>query len=390
MKILGKLLSLLAPALLAFILGCHGSEQKRLPPAPAFTVLPSSAVLLPGQTLQFRALKDASPDPEVTWSIRESGGGTISTSGLYTAPAQGGPFHIKATLKADPQSTVEAVVTLGTGTSLSVVLDRRELVMGTGQSETLHASLINDPGQQGVTWSVDESNGGTISSTGTYTAPGTPGTYHARATSRQDPSKYDSCSIQVLNALTVANGVDLLPEKEQPDCFRLIPLSMDRDIYADPGIILPMQIIIPEGTQGRGVGFEFEMDDQALSIAPNETYLSFWSSSDIWPNGSAYGATAILGTRTRQGLLPYGIYLSGDKDFTHTDPITNGTTLVRELDLSTVTSGMTLFIGIKLERAFTVGQRIPFRLKRVAVLAGDGTTRPCTNIQEQSIRAIVK
>ena len=52
----------------------------------------------------------------------------------------------------------------------------------------------------GVTWSIQESGGGTIEANGTYQAPTTPGTYHAVATSTADTSKSNVVAITVVAA----------------------------------------------------------------------------------------------------------------------------------------------------------------------------------------------
>jgi hypothetical protein len=48
-----------------------------------------------------------------------------------------------------------------------------------------------------VTWSVQESLGGSVNQNGLYTAPNRVGTFHVRATSVADPSKSDNSSIDV-------------------------------------------------------------------------------------------------------------------------------------------------------------------------------------------------
>jgi hypothetical protein len=49
----------------------------------------------------------------VTWSVREgTGGGSITTAGLYTAPGTPGTFHVVATSVADSRQTTEATVTV--------------------------------------------------------------------------------------------------------------------------------------------------------------------------------------------------------------------------------------------------------------------------------------
>ncbi len=81
------------------------------------TVTPSSATLSPGGTQQFTASVTDTTNTSVTWAVDGlfSGNttvGTISTSGLYTAPAASGTHTITATSAASSTSTGAATVTV--------------------------------------------------------------------------------------------------------------------------------------------------------------------------------------------------------------------------------------------------------------------------------------
>jgi hypothetical protein len=80
--------------------------------AISVTVSPASASVPRNRTLQFTAAVQNSSDQRVTWSV--SGGGTISSSGLYTAPATipSKPVSVKATSVADPSKFGLASVTI--------------------------------------------------------------------------------------------------------------------------------------------------------------------------------------------------------------------------------------------------------------------------------------
>jgi hypothetical protein len=70
------------------ISGCNGGGASE----PAITIKPSQAILLPGQTLQFEVTAGLAPVANLSWSVNGIAGGTtssgtISSSGLYTAPA---------------------------------------------------------------------------------------------------------------------------------------------------------------------------------------------------------------------------------------------------------------------------------------------------------------
>jgi hypothetical protein len=59
------------------------------------------------------------------------------------------------------------------------------------------SASVSGTSNQNVTWSVIETNGGAISSSGSYTAPSAAGTYHIRATSVADSTKYSTASVIV-------------------------------------------------------------------------------------------------------------------------------------------------------------------------------------------------
>jgi len=75
-------------------------------------ITPSSANLAPGGTLSFSASVSGSSDTRVSWSLPQSNSGSISSSGLYTAPAQAGTYRVRATSLASPSVYAEASVSV--------------------------------------------------------------------------------------------------------------------------------------------------------------------------------------------------------------------------------------------------------------------------------------
>ena len=69
--------------------------------------------------------------------------------------------------------------------------------MNTGASHTFTAS-VNNSSNQGVTWSVIEANGGSITQSGIYTAPATPGTYTVKAAAQADSSASGTAPVPVV------------------------------------------------------------------------------------------------------------------------------------------------------------------------------------------------
>ena len=76
--------------LILTLAGCTLSgSQAATTPAVAVTLSPTSASVQAGQTQQFTATLSGSTNTAVTWS---ASGGSISSSGLYTAPTSAGGY----------------------------------------------------------------------------------------------------------------------------------------------------------------------------------------------------------------------------------------------------------------------------------------------------------
>ena len=76
---------------------------------------PATSRVLFGETVQFTASVVADGDPSLTWSVNDLAGGngstgTISSGGLYTAPAVAGTFTVQAALASDTDFYAEAQV----------------------------------------------------------------------------------------------------------------------------------------------------------------------------------------------------------------------------------------------------------------------------------------
>ena len=83
------------------------------------TVQPLTTSLAPGYTQQFTAMVIGAENMAVTWS---ASGGTITASGLFTAPQSGGGYIVRATSVADSRSSGTALVTVsGAGSGAAVV-----------------------------------------------------------------------------------------------------------------------------------------------------------------------------------------------------------------------------------------------------------------------------
>lgn len=170
--------------------------------AVAVAVAPVTAALLAGGQQQFAAAVTGTGNTAVIWSVQESGGGTVSASGLYTAPATAGTFHVRATSVADPTKSASATVSV---TAVSVAISPTSASVVVGNTRQFSAT-VSGTSNTAVTWAVQESGGGTVSASGLYTAPGTAGTYRVRATSVADPTKSASATVTVTPISCVAGS----------------------------------------------------------------------------------------------------------------------------------------------------------------------------------------
>ena len=84
-------------------------------------VYPSTASVAAGGTINFYGIVIGTTNQSLTWSVVESGGGSITSAGVYTAPATSGTYHVKATSTATSQSataTISVSTTSGTANNI--------------------------------------------------------------------------------------------------------------------------------------------------------------------------------------------------------------------------------------------------------------------------------
>lgn len=81
-----------------------------VPPSVSVSISPNTKTLTTGATATFSATVFGSANQSVTWSVVESDGGSITSAGVYTAPAIPGTFHVKAVATADANASAQATV----------------------------------------------------------------------------------------------------------------------------------------------------------------------------------------------------------------------------------------------------------------------------------------
>ena len=194
------------------------------------SVSPASVSLNISGTQQFTAtVQNDSQNLGVTWSVNGVVGGsatagTISTSGVYTAPASvpGPSVTVTAKSNADTNRSGSATVTVLAAVSVNVAPASPSIQLN--QSQGFTASVSNDPGNQGVNWSLSGAGCsgttcGTLSNVTatsvTYTAPvslPSPASVTLTAASKRDGSKSAAATI----TLSAAAGISVTVSPTAP------------------------------------------------------------------------------------------------------------------------------------------------------------------------------
>jgi hypothetical protein len=106
--------SIMLAALVTALTACaSGADPDPLADPPAATDLaisPEALEIAPGDTAQFTVAAATLAAADVTWSVQ--GGGTVSTTGLFTAPESEGTYHVVATSTFDSAQEAHAIVTV--------------------------------------------------------------------------------------------------------------------------------------------------------------------------------------------------------------------------------------------------------------------------------------
>lgn len=179
-------------------------------------VSPKSASVLLGQAVQFTATVTGAKSGTLNWSVNgvASGSstlGTISGSGLYTAPQTMPPqttITVTATTQSAPQASGSATVQIQSGITVGIAPNSASVVPGAAANFTATVASAGSASSS-VSWSVNGISGGnsavgTLSIGGpnaaTYTAPAippAPPVVSVTATSIGDSSKTATASVTI-------------------------------------------------------------------------------------------------------------------------------------------------------------------------------------------------
>lgn len=97
---------------LAFAVSCGAEPASATADATrvAVSVVPSYASMLPKAAMNFTAAVTGSAITAVRWEVRETGGGSVDATGMYTAPETPGDYHVVVTSAVDATASATALV----------------------------------------------------------------------------------------------------------------------------------------------------------------------------------------------------------------------------------------------------------------------------------------
>jgi hypothetical protein len=227
--------ALLLVALTAW--GCANVKSTVAPPLGiTVSVAPTSATVQVGTSKPFTATVANTSNTAVTWQVNGvSGGdsthGTISATGIYTAPAtvpSPATVTITAVSQADNSKSGSVQVTVAAAAAVAVTLNKSTASVQTTHNTTFTATVANDSQNKGVTWTLtgagcSGATCGTLSAASsasgvaiTYTAPPSvpaPAVVTLTAKSVTDTSKTAAATITVTATVTGSVTVTVSPKR---------------------------------------------------------------------------------------------------------------------------------------------------------------------------------
>ena len=187
------------------IIPLHASASALVTSVAIFPAAPQAIV---GSTLPFSAsVQGTTTNTAVTWKALR---GSITSAGVYTAPATTGTDTVTATNVADTTKSASATVTVIAAptapTVTSVTLTPASASLSTGATMQFSGSVQGTVTDKSVSWKAAS---GVITPGGFYIAPATAGSDTITATSNADNTKSASATVTV--AVRVVNSVSVSP-----------------------------------------------------------------------------------------------------------------------------------------------------------------------------------
>ena len=168
-------------------------------------ILPDAVTLYPNQSQQFADAGLCS----VNWSLSADAPGTLTSSGLYTAPssiATDQTVTVTATSTATPGQSASATITLAP--PISVAVSPTSVTLNANQTQQFTA-LVTNSSNSAVNWTLSPAGAGSIDQAGVYTAPASipaQQTVTVTATSVTDPTKSASAMVTLATSICASTG----------------------------------------------------------------------------------------------------------------------------------------------------------------------------------------
>src|SRR5207244_4070599 len=129
------------------LFGCTGISTTRTPIPVIVTIAPVSATVAASGTRQFTARVQNTSNTAVTWQVNVVTGGnatvgTLSSSGLYTAPASPATVTVTAVSQADATKSASAQVTITPPTAVSVTVSPTSATVAAGGTQQFTATVL--------------------------------------------------------------------------------------------------------------------------------------------------------------------------------------------------------------------------------------------------------
>ena len=170
-------------------------------PAVSIQVAPTSASVAPNATQQFTATVSGTVNTGVRWS--ESGNGTVTQNGLFTAPRTNETDTVTATAVAAPSPSANATVTVKQA-AVGISISPSAATVKEGGTQQFNAT-VSGTSNTGVNWAVTAGTG-TVTASGLFTAPNRQESDTVRAQAQADLTKTASASVVV-----PAVGIQIAP-----------------------------------------------------------------------------------------------------------------------------------------------------------------------------------
>lgn len=269
-----------------YIADTENSRIRELSPTLSGEVYPDSATLTASASQQFAAVVTGATNTSVTWQVNKvtggsSASGTISSSGLYQAPASlPSPTIVTVTAisNANGFTSASAQVKIVSGTTATVAVSSTPsgiTEVYTGTAQTFNATVTGET-NTAVNWQVNKVAGGnstfgTISTAGAYTAP----------------SAVPSPSLVIITAASQAN----------PAVFGVYPFT----VVTAPSASQPTaQTISPGGTAKYSISLNANTGDpkQPITLSCLQSSLPAGATCTFSPKTITPAATSVPFTLT--------------------------------------------------------------------------------------------